>query len=88
MTGGEASANALKIEICNDFKKEFGIDLIDEDFEEMENGFEICFRDYDLNNYDKYHHSPLVENYRIENDGRESYILVYTFLEYDDYFGV
>lgn len=88
MIGGEASANALKIEIHKDFKKEFGIDLIDEDFEETENGFEISFHDYDLNNYDKYRHSPLVEDYRIENDGRESYIMVYTFLEYDDYFGV
>ena len=88
MVSGEASANALKIEIQKDFKKEFGIDLIDDDFEEVENGFEISFRDYDLNNLDKYQHSPLVEDYRIEDDGRESYILVYAVLEYDDYFGV
>ena len=88
MKGGEATANNLKIEIIKDFKKEFDIDLTDEDFTENENGFEIDYRDYDLNKFGTYRHSSLIESCRLESDGRSEYLRIYANLSYDDYFGV
>ena len=86
MKGGEATANALKIEIINDFKKEFDIDLVEEDFTECENGFDIDYRDYNLNKFGDYRHSSLIETCRFESDGRSEYLKIYTHLDYEDYF--
>ena len=84
----EANANALKIAIINDFKKEFDIDLTDEDFTENENGFEIDYRDYDLNKLGTYRHCALVESCTFQSDGRSEYLRIYANLNYEDYFGV
>jgi len=79
------NADTLKRAIIDDFKKEFDIELIDDDFEETEDGFDVSYYDYDLNKYEKYRHNPLVENYNFESDGRSEYLNIYAHLTPEDY---
>lgn len=83
----EENYTALEIEVIKDFKKEFDFDLLDEHFIRTKSGLEISYYDYDLNKIDAYRNSPIIESCEIEYDGRESYIKIFTNIEYEDYFG-
>ena len=75
----------LKNLIINDFKANFDYIPIDEDFEAHKNGFYMDYQDYDLNHLADYHNSPLIEMAQLTDDGRCSFISVYTELSFDDY---
>lgn len=78
--------NRLTEKVKEEFKTAFGYDLADEDITECEDGIEIDYREYDLNLFVKYHHCPLVESCRLEDDGRCEYLKIYGFIKYDEFF--